>query len=259
MTFSLAAASKSLSKLMPATAPVTYVVLTICCLLYGFSLLRTIHLGGGLMAGGGGGGAFGILFSFGAINGRVLQSLGASLPLFFNLQQPWRFITAVFLPGSLMHIVFNMWVIMDVGPMVEELYGSGRYLFVYAATGAAGYFLSSLMGRFSVGASGALLGLIGVMLAVTTRRGGAAMEMLRGQLIRWLIYIGVMGLLMSGIDNWAHFGGLASGFLLGRVMADREPATPGERKRAQALGWVTALVVVASFAAMLFNYLRPVG
>jgi membrane associated rhomboid family serine protease len=256
MTFSLAAASRSLSRLMPATSPVTYAILTGNCLLFGYSLLWTIRLGGGLMAGGGGN-PFSMLFNLGGINGEVLQVLGASLPLPYDLAQPWRFVMAVFLHGSLIHLGFNMWVLMDVGPMVEEIYGSARYLFLYAVTGVAGYVLSGLLGHFSIGASGALMGLFGLLLAVTSRRGSAAMQMLRGQLIIWVGFIFLMGFTVHGIDNAAHLGGLAAGFGLGRIVADREPATVGERKRAQILGWLTALVILASFAAMLFNYFRP--
>ena len=249
MTFSLAAASKSLSKLMPTTSPATYAILTLSCVMYGFSLLWTIRLNGMQAPGGGG---LGALMNFGAIAGNVLIRLGASLPLPVNLMEPWRFVTAVFLHGSLMHIAFNLWVLMDIGPQIEELYGSARYLFIYVITGIGGYIVSSTFGKFSVGGSGALLGLIGVLLAITTGRRSAGMQMLRGQIIRWLIYIAVFGFLFPGIDNFAHAGGLAAGFLLGKVMVDRAPVSPEERKSAQLLGWASAIIVVASFAMMVF-------
>src|SRR6201999_431962 len=109
------------------------------------------------------GGVLGLLNNLGGINGEVLQRLGASLPLGLDLAQPWRFVMAVFLHGSLMHIGFNMWVLMDIGPQIEELYGSARYFFIYVITGIGGYVLSSFSGHFSVGGSGALLGLIGIL------------------------------------------------------------------------------------------------
>jgi len=248
MTFSMAAASKTLERLLPATSPATYGILLLSCLFYGASLVATIRATG--LQAPGGGGLFAIL-GLGGINGQVLQRLGASLPLPFNLDQPWRFVMAVFLHGSLMHIIFNMWVLMDIGPQIEELYGSARFLFIYVATGIGGYVLSSFRGHFSVGGSGALLGLIGVMLAITTGRRSAAMQMLRSQIIRWLIYIAVWGFLFPGIDNWAHAGGLATGFLLGKIMADRPPVSPQEHKRAQLLGWCTGLVVAASIAMVV--------
>ncbi len=79
------------------------------------------------------------LMGLGAINGNVLQRFGASLPLPYDLAQPWRLVMAVFLHGSLMHIVFNMWVLMDIGPEIEELYGSARFFFIYVVTGIGGY------------------------------------------------------------------------------------------------------------------------
>jgi rhomboid protease GluP len=246
MTFSIAAASRSLGRLMPATSPATYAILTLSCLLYGVSLLRSIQLGGGA----GGGGGLGGLMNLGGIAPQILDKLGASEPLPYNLHAPWRFITAVFLHGSLMHIGFNMWVLMDIGPQLEEIYGSARYLFIYVLTGAFGFVFSSALSHFSVGGSGALLGLIGVLLAVTYRRGGSSMQMLRSQLIKWIIYIGVLGFLFAGTDNAAHFGGLVSGFLLGKVMADREPMTSNERTMAYAMGWIAALAIVGSFAAL---------
>lgn len=253
MTFSIAAASRSLGRLMPTTSPATYGILTTSCLLFLVSLLLTMRESGFQLPGGGG---LSSLFNFGGISGRVLQQLGASLPLPADLAQPWRFVTAVFLHGSILHIVFNMWVLMDIGPQIEELYGSARYLFIYVVTGIGGYLVSSTFGHFSVGGSGALLGLIGVLLAMTTGRRSAGMQMLRGQLIRWLIYIGIWGLLFPGIDNWAHAGGLATGFILGKILTDRPPVTPEERKVAYALGWAAALIVLASFAMMVLGNLR---
>jgi rhomboid protease GluP len=249
LTFSIAAASRSLERWLPATSPATYSILAFSCLLYGVSLVATMRESG--LQPPPGGGMF-ALFGIGGINGDVLQRLGASLPLIpFNLAQPWRFVMAVFLHGSLMHIIFNMWVLMDIGRQIEELYGSARFFFIYVVTGIGGYILSSLRGHFSVGGSGALLGLIGVMLAITTGRRSASMQMLRSQIIRWLIYIAVWGLLFPGIDNYAHLGGLATGFVLGKIMMDRPPVSPEERKRAQMLGWATALVVIASIAMVV--------
>ena len=245
--FSLAAASRSLERLLPARSPATYGILTLSCLLYGLSLLWTIRLEG-FQAGG--------LMGLGGIDGHVLALLGASAPLPYNVQEPWRFVTAVFLHGSILHILFNMWVLMDVGPVIEDLYGSARYLFVYVATGVGGYLLSSATGHVSVGGSGALLGLIGVLLALSTGRQGAGREMLRSQIVSWLIYIAIWGLVFRGIDNFAHLGGLVTGFALGKLMADRQPSSPEERKRAYLLGWAAALAVVASFAMVVFEMSR---
>jgi rhomboid protease GluP len=247
MTFSLAAASRSLGRLMPMQSPATYGILALSCALFVLSLAVTVRetgfasLGGGLTG----------LLNFGGVSGGVLERFGASLPLPYNLAQPWRFVMAIFLHGSILHIFFNMWVLMDIGPQIEELYGSARYFFIYVVTGIGGYLLSSSTGHLSVGGSGALLGLIGVLLAVTTSRKTIGMQMLRNQIFKWLIYIAVWGLLFPGIDNYAHAGGLISGFILGKLMADRPPQSPEERKKAYALGWLAGLLVAASLGCMI--------
>jgi rhomboid protease GluP len=247
VNFSLAAASRSLGRLMPGTSPITYAILAVNCVVYIVCLLATIREGGLVAPGGGALGIFGL----GEIRPDILLRLGESLPLGYNLAQPWRLVTAVFLHASLLHIVFNMWVLMDIGPQIEELYGSGRYFFIYIAGGIAGYLLSSgISGHASVGASGALLGLIGVLLANTTGRRSAAAQILRRQLIRWLVYIAVWGFLFPGVDNYAHAGGFVAGFILGKLMEDRPPSTPEARKWAYALGWLTAFVVIGSFVMM---------
>ena len=252
LIFSLAAASKSLGRLMPATSPATYGILTLSCLLYFVSLLVTVRERG-LTAPTGG--LLG-LFELGGISVNVLVRLGASLPLVdisqvSNLAQPWRFVTAVFLHASLLHIIFNMWVLMDVGPMIEETYGSARFCFIYVTAGIGGYIFSSSTEHLSVGGSGALLGLIGVLLAMTIGRRSAGMQALRNRLLVFLVYVAVLGYAMPAVDNFAHAGGFVTGFILGKIMTDRPPVTPDARKWAYALGWATALVVAASFAMML--------
>jgi membrane associated rhomboid family serine protease len=255
MMFSFAAASKSLGRWMPQTSPVTYSMLTICCVMFGLALIITTKMQGF-------GGPQGGLMNLGGIATQVNDRLGASLRLGGyidqpgDLAQPWRLITAIFLHGSILHIAFNMWVLMDIGPMVEEMFGSGRYLFLYVMSGVGGYVLSSFVGHNSVGASGSLLGLIGVLLASTTGRKSMAAQSLRSALIRWLVYIGVLGLIMRGTDNFAHLGGLAAGYLLGRLMPDRPPADVSERRLADLLGWAAGIAIAVSFGFMVWNYLQ---
>lgn len=242
LTFSMAAASRSLSSLLPTTSPATYLILGLNVLLFVISLATTIRVSEQFSL-------------FGGINPHVLDRLGASRPLPYNLAEPWRFIMAVFLHGGLLHIAMNSWVLMDIGPMVEDTYGSARYLFIYVIGGIAGFALSSFrMTSLSIGASGALMGLIGVMLAMTTRRGGSYAQAMRSQLVRWVVYILLFGVLVPGIDNWAHIGGLAGGFLLGRILDDQEPVSAQARQRAYALGWIAGIAIFVSLVLMLRNY-----
>lgn len=243
LNFSLAAASKSLSGILPSETSATTMIFITNILLFGVSLIVTMR----------GSDGFNLL---GGINGYVLDRLGDSRIDRILQGEWWRLVTAIFLHGSLIHIAMNSWVLMDIGPPVEKVYGSARFLFLYVTTGAIGFAFSALSRHASVGASGSIMGLIGLLLAITTRRGGAYMMAFRKQLVVWVVSIFLFGFFVQGVDNYAHFGGLASGFLLGRVFNDREPLNPAERKRAYILGWIAGLVLVASFAMMLMNYFK---
>ncbi|MCL4523206.1 MAG: rhomboid family intramembrane serine protease [Acidobacteria bacterium] len=247
MTFSLAAASRSLSSLIPSETPITYLLLGINFVLFAFSLALSMQLTGGFSG-------------MGDIASRVLLRLGARESHLIFYGQLWRLVMPIFLHANLMHIAFNTFVLMDIGPQMEETYGSPRYLYLYLLTGVFGNVASTAWSIFfhggygiSVGASGSLLGLIGLMIAITTRRGGAYMQMVRGQLVRWVIYIFIFGFFFRA-DFAAHAGGLVAGFLLGKIFVDREPIAGPERKRAHALGWLAALIVLASFGFMLKSY-----
>ncbi len=243
LNFSLAAASKSLSGILPSETPITMLLFVMNILLFGVSLLATMRTTNN----------FNLL---GSISASVLSRMGASRIDLILGGEWWRLLTAIFLHGSLLHIAMNSWVLMDLGPQVEQIYGSARYLFLYIVTGMVGFALSAFTGHFSIGASGSLMGLIGLLIALTTHRGGSYMRAVRSQLIRWVLYIFVLGFLIGGIDNAAHLGGLAAGFLLGKVFEDREPMNASERKRAYLLGWLAGLTFVVSFAFMLEHYFR---
>jgi hypothetical protein len=93
------------------------------------------------------------------------------------------------------------------------------------------------------------------MLAVTTKRGGAFMRDLRARLVTSVVILFAIGLWGGfGIDNYAHMGGFAAGFLFGKIFADREPMNATEQKRAHALGWLAGGVVVASFVLMTMHF-----
>jgi rhomboid protease GluP len=245
LRFSLAALSKKLSGIFGEhKAPVTSALLIANMLMFGVSWMAVAATGGG--------GGLSILWGMG---GETTYRLGASYgPAIFHGHEWWRLVTAMFLHGGLIHIGFNMMVLMDVGPVVEEVYGSPRYLFLYVATGVSGFALSAFHGNPAVGASTALMGLIGLMIAITTKRGGMAMREMRSRLVSWVVSIFVIGFLMPGIDNWGHFGGLAAGFGLGKLFADREPLNATEQKRAHALGWLAGVVLLASFVLMIMHF-----
>lgn len=247
--FSLAALSRKLSGLFGENeAPVTTALLIANVLMFGVSYLA--------LSAAGRGGGLSILWGVG---GEAQYRLGMSVPLPYLIatNEWWRLVTAMFLHGGLIHIGFNMMALMQLGPALEELYGSARYFFLYVVTGAVGFLASAAVGHFSIGASGALLGLVGLMLAVTSKRGGTYMRELRSRLISSVVILFVLGFMGMGIDNWAHAGGLAAGFALGKIFTDRQPMTLNERRTALALGWLAGVVVLASFVFMFLHYHDP--
>jgi rhomboid protease GluP len=246
LLFGLAAWSKGLAEFFGGHAPVTVAILIANIVMFAAELMGTFQAGrlGGL----------GILWG---MDGETIYRLGACYPpSIFQGHEWYRLITAMYLHGGLIHIGFNMMVFLDLGPIVEEVYGSARYLFLYTVMGAVSFLVSALAGHFSLGASGAILGLIGLLIAITTRRGGAYMRELRSRMISWVVTIFAIGLLFSGMrtDNWAHAGGLAAGFLLGKVFSDRQPVNGPEKTQGYALGWVAGLVTLACFILMAMHY-----
>jgi len=247
LNFSLIALGKSFSSFLPEEAPVTHFMLAANFMLFVVTLIASAQKS-----------EFSL---FHHVDSEVLFRLGARYtPAILRGNEYWRLVLPIFLHADLLHIGMNMWWLKDLGPSIEEVYGSSRYLFLYMATGICGNILTTIWDLFKgtyglgIGASGAIMGLLGLSLAITTRRGGAYMQMMRTQLIRSFVFVLVIGLALPFIDNAAHIGGFASGFLLGRVFADREPAQGPERKRAAALGWIGALLIVSSFAAAIYQF-----
>lgn len=181
------------------------------------------------------------------VDGRVLVAFGAKLGLHDPYFAWWRLITAGFLHGNLLHILMNSWVLFDLGAQVEEIYGAARMWVIYFVSNIAGFFLSAWWsGAVSVGASAALCGLIGAMIALGITQRGAMAAAIRSVYIRWAIYLLIFSLL-PGVDMMAHIGGGLAGFGLGYMagLPGRE-GQPAERLW-RACAWFCILLTVVSF------------
>lgn len=152
------------------------------------------------------------------IDGETLFRFGAKYPpVMFLYGEWWRLITAGFLHGGIIHILMNSWVIFDLGATVEECYGTSRYLVLYFVSTVAGFAASTFWSpALSIGASAALFGLIGAMIAFGMRTRSAIGSALRAHYTQWAVWGLLMGLLpFFMVDNAAHIGGLAAGFVAG--------------------------------------------
>src|SRR5260221_1185872 len=113
------------------------------------------------------------------MGGEASYRLGMSAPYGIYVHHQWyRLITAMFLHGGLIHIGFNMMALMQLGPALEELYGSARYFFLYIFTRAFGFLVSSFLCTNLLGASGGVVRVICAGLAVSTKARGASQRQL---------------------------------------------------------------------------------
>lgn len=163
----------------------------------------------------------------------------------------WVLVTAIFLHGGVLHILFNMLWVRDLGPQTEYLFGPHRMLIIFILSGVAGNLVAVftpllfnlLLGtRLAmlpvIGASGAVFGLMGAILAFGKKRGGIFGRQLVRQMGMWALVLIVMGFLLPGVSNAAHIGGFIGGFITGMIMDTRNAAGG----RAASL-W-TALIII---------------
>ena len=145
----------------------------------------------------------------------------ASFPIAIANGEWWRLLTPMFLhsTGFIFHILMNMYVLYIFGPQVEEAFGTARFVVMYLVAGffasAASYALGPCS-VFGVGASGAIFGVVGVLLIFLYRRRSS--QFVAGYLRQLLFFVGinaVLGFAIANIDMWAHAGGLLAGVMLG--------------------------------------------
>ena len=159
---------------------------------------------------------------------------------------------------ALLHIGMNMFVLLDIAPVVEEVYGSARFLFLYTACGIGGSLCSTFFGSNpSVGASGAILGLLGLLLAITTKRSGAHIQAMRSRLISWVVTIFAFGFLVPGIDRMGPLRWICNRLRSWEILCGSLPAAGQERTRAYLLGWLAFAVIAAAFALMFMHLHDP--
>jgi len=147
-----------------------------------------------------------------------------------------------------------MWWLRSLGPEAQRIWGPVRFFILWSVTGAVGFLLSNLIGGgFSLGASGAILGVAGALVVFGRRQGTVHAAMASRQLLISVILIFVFGIFMRGIDNSAHLGGFLSGMVLGRYLpeGDRPP-----KRDEQLLAIALAVLTLAGF---VLSWVDPIG
>lgn len=163
-------------------------------------------------------------FGFLSPDNRSLLLLGATGTMPIDvLHRWWSLISASYLHGSLLHLIFNLIALRQIGTLVIQEYGLARMFSIYTLGGIGGFLLSYLAGvPLTIGASAAVCALIGAALYYGKSRGGNYGQQVYQQIGGWAISIFVFGLLVPGINNWAHGGGMAVGILCGLLLGYQE-------------------------------------
>ena len=187
-------------------------------------------------------------FNFLSPSNQSLFLLGASgtYPVIVE-HRFWTLISASFLHGGIMHILFNMMALYQLGPFVLREFGFHRFINLYIITGAFGFAASVIFGvPFTIGASASVCGLIGAIIYYGKSRGGSYGEAIYKQAMGWVIGLIFFGLIFPGINNWAHGGGLLSGIALSFLMGynDNKPESAWSKLLAFSCILLTAAILI---------------
>lgn len=231
------------------------IVLYGCCGLYFLGLAITIGLGGNVMGGG--------MFSLLSPSGDAHLMLGASgaYPV-FEQGMWWTVLSAGWLHGGALHLLFNMMWLRNLGPAVADIYGGGRMVIIYSLASIGGFGLSSALGLFpiplfgaalSVGASAPIFGFLGALMYYG-RRGGSSL--VHAEAKGYAIALFVFGLIFPGVDNAAHLGGFLGGYLSGMLLDPLKREQINHMLIGMVCLALTALSILASVFTILPYYLR---
>jgi rhomboid protease GluP len=194
------------------------------------------------------------IFGFGAPSIQTNFLLGASgrVPV-LGAGRWWTVLSAGWLHGSILHILFNMMAVRQLAPAIAELYGPGRMIIIYTAGSVVGFVLSSIAppfpfiggSQYTVGASAAIAGLIGALLAYGHRTGSS---MATAQATQNIVMLAVYGFMLGGIiNNLAHGGGVLGGYLAAKWLDPMKPERIDHVVIALACLGASLLAIVASF------------
>jgi len=135
----------------------------------------------------------------------------------------WTLVSASFLHGGILHIFFNMAALRQLATVVNREFGVYRMFVIYTLSGVIGFWISYLAGiAFTIGASASVCGLVGAILYYGKSRGGVYGKNLYRQIAVWVVFLFIFGLVVPGINNWGHGGGILSGIVLGYLLGYQE-------------------------------------
>jgi len=207
-----------------------------------------------LISKGYGGGGFNLM-RFLSPSPRAFSELGATGTWMVAQEGWWTLISANYLHVGVIHILFNMMALYNIGPLVTQLFGTYRFFAIYTISGVGGFLVSYVVGiNSTVGASAALFGLFGAAIYYGKSRGGVFGETIYKQIGGWAIYFIVLGFLVPQINNAGHIGGLVFGAICAFLIGYNEKKREGATHRIIASGCMVATLMVLLW--MLFRGMR---
>jgi rhomboid protease GluP len=153
----------------------------------------------------------------------VLYRLGMTGSVIVAEGRWWTLVTAIYLHGGLLHILFNVLWLRQLGEMVDSLFGASRTFILFTLTGIAGFIVSVLVHvPATIGASGSIFGLLGALVFYGRKRGGDFGTAVYRQVGSWALFAFLFGMLTPAVNNFAHAGGFISGYLIAQVIGFHE-------------------------------------
>lgn len=135
----------------------------------------------------------------------------------------WSLLSANYLHGGILHLIFNLMALRQIAPWVNQEFGPRRMFTIYTLGGSCGFWISYIMGvPFTIGASAAVCALIGALLYFGKSRGGTYGAAVYREVSGWVVGLVLFGLVMPGINNWGHGGGIIGGIVLAKLLGYEE-------------------------------------
>lgn len=181
----------------------------------------------------------------------VLAKFGANNILLVKNGEIWRLLTCAFLHVGLIHLVVNMYSLRVIGPSVEGLIGKGKFVFIYLISAISASLMSLVFvdsNIVSVGASGAIFGLMGALLYFGYHYRLYLNDAIKTQIIPVILFNLIIGFMMPGIDNGAHIGGLIGGYLATMAIGIKNKS----EKKDMINGWIVLILYLAFLSYIVF-------
>ena len=152
----------------------------------------------------------------------VLVYLGAKVNSLISQGQYYRLITCMFLHGGIVHVGVNMYSLYIIGPLVEKIYGKAKFLIIYFVAGImASYFSFLFSNSISIGASGAIFGLLGASLIFAMKMKDRIGKGFMMNIVTVIVINLVIGFSLANVDNFGHLGGLVGGSIVSYLVFNK--------------------------------------